>query len=75
MNDQMALLISRFDEAVAAHQQDQGVDTVFDALGALAYFAGTILSQAPDPEIRATAHRYFLYMLSDGLRQDEVTKH
>jgi len=75
MDEHMAHLISRFDDALAAHQQDYGIDTVFDALGALAFFAGTLLSQAPDQDSRIQAHRYFLQMLSDGLQHNEVTKH
>lgn len=76
MNEHISQLILAFDYALVSHQRESESDSsVFDALGALAYFSGTILSQAPDEATRIAAHEYFIQMLTDGLRQDEVTKH
>jgi hypothetical protein len=78
VNEKVFEIIVRIDTAISEYQDQHGgrtADVGLDTLGALGYFAGSIIAQAPDHDLRMQAHKFFLEMLNDGLRQNEVVKH
>jgi hypothetical protein len=74
-NKHIMRLVADIDALVDEHAQERGDETAFDALGALGYFSGLLLANAPDRDTQVCGHRFFMEMLNEGLTQSQATRH
>ncbi len=75
MNHDISVLLSDISDVLESYQVHHGDGAAFEALYALGYFAGGIISQAPDIESAYRARRTFLDAVSDATIVAAATKH